>query len=913
MLQRHPLVPAMKLMAADIPEPLSTTSGHSINAEYSSAFPRLWVMTILPGALPPPRRLAPLSAGGIWATTPAPRPIVMPVSRTPAPSQSSAPRSGALSVGGKFLSSGGKSVWLNGIAYGPFAPNGEGAPFPDDVGLTRDLEHIHSLGFNLLRIYDLPTPFLLRETARLGLYLLVGIPWTDHVDFLADGPLCAEIRRTVIGAVGRLSHHDHIAGFLVGNEIEKTLTRWMGPLEVREFLENLIDRCRDAAPERLFAYATYPSTEYLMPRNADFCAANLYLESPTAMDAYLLRLQNLAGNRPLVITEFGLDVLAHGEEAQQRTAIWFRDSLLRAGTAGGVWFSYTDEWFRGGRPVIGWQFGLVDAQRTPRPLCQTFPTLPMRLTAGADAPRISVVVCTYNGSSTLARCLDSLQALSYPNYEVIVIDDGSTDPTPKIVAGFPKTRYIRQDHAGLSAARNLGASSATGEIIAYTDDDCIAHPDWLLHLHRAFQDPVCIAAGGPNIPPPPRNQTERVVAAAPGAPAHVLLNDTEAEHLPGCNLAIRRDVLLRIGGFRPRFRAAGDDVDICWRLRDTGGKLRFVPGAMVWHHRRFSIGAYLRQQRGYGDAEAHLMKEHPQRFGPLGGARWSGCIYGDTPLVGDPLEGLVYHGTFGNALFQGIYAQANRWMLDWFSGLIWIALAVLALCFQQNTIAALLLISGLAAAVIRAQRLPRPPFPLGIRGTLLLWILCLLQPLVREWARLRGMLRLSARPAFTTKLAEVFHPSPPTRWTHQGHGTSLTFWSTTGFDRNRWLDQFKDVLNRHHIAFREDDGWRRFDLELYPSWPISPSVISVTEYHGDERTLTRIRVFFRCAKWLIVTSVALTLLAAAPWTPIAAKALLCTPLIAITSFALALKGRLRALLRESLGATQNLANHGDSV
>ncbi|MCB1210469.1 MAG: hypothetical protein KDK97_14145, partial [Verrucomicrobiales bacterium] len=342
----------------------------------------------------------------------------MPVSRLPEPERRPALPPAALSVGGKFFETAGKSLWLNGVSYGPFAPNAAGEPFPAKETLTQDLEHIRSLGFNLLRIYELPTAFLLRETARLGLYLLVGIPWTDHVDFFAEAALTAEIQRNVTDTVRSLQHHDQIAGFLVGNEIEKTLTRWLDPLRVRQFLEDLIERCREAAPERLFAYATYPSTEYLMPRNADFCAANLYLESQVAMDAYLRRLQNLAGNKPLLITEFGLDVRNHGEAAQEETAVWLRDSLLRAGTGGGVWFSYTDEWFRGGRSVRDWQFGLVDAERNPRQVCQTLPNLPTRISAGKTVPKISVVVCTYNGASTLKRCLESLQTLVYPDYEV---------------------------------------------------------------------------------------------------------------------------------------------------------------------------------------------------------------------------------------------------------------------------------------------------------------------------------------------------------------------------------------------------------------------------------------------------------------------------------------------------------------
>ena len=85
-----------------------------------------------------------------------------------------------------------------------------------------------------------------------------------------------------------------------------------------------------------------------------------------------------------------------------------------------------------------------------------------------------------------------------------------------------------------------------------------------------------------------------------------MVSDTEAEHLPGCNLALRKSTLEAVGGFDPQFRAAGDDVDLCWRVQDAGGRLEFAPGALVWHHRRDRVRSYWRQQRGYGKAEALL-------------------------------------------------------------------------------------------------------------------------------------------------------------------------------------------------------------------------------------------------------------------------------------------------------------------
>ncbi|MDZ4288525.1 MAG: glycosyltransferase, partial [Prosthecobacter sp.] len=430
----------------------------------------------------------------------------------PQPSPDSPPAAGpaGLRVAGKFFRRGAEKVFLNGVSYGPFRSNERGEPFPEEVRLKADLAHIRALGFNLVRLYELPSTLFMAIAEELGLSLLVSIPWTDHVDFLQTHAQRRAIEQQVLRAVAQLKQHACIAGFLVGNEIEKTLVRWLGPLRVQRFLEHLIALGRKEAPEHLFSYATYPSTEYLAPRNADFLAVNLYLEQPEALTAYLQRLQNLAGNKPLLITEFGMDVARHGEMFQADAVRWEWRCLRQAGVAGRVWFSYTDEWYRGGKEVTEWRFGLVNAERQPRLACAVLEALPAALPDESASPRISVVVCTRNGSATLSACLSSLAQLRYPNHEIILIDDGSTHDIAAIALCFPQVRYLRQEHAGLSVARNLGASLASGEIIAYTDDDCLVDEDWLTYLATAFDDPQWVAAGGPNIPPPPRNRVEAI-------------------------------------------------------------------------------------------------------------------------------------------------------------------------------------------------------------------------------------------------------------------------------------------------------------------------------------------------------------------------------------------------------------------
>lgn len=760
---------------------------------------------------------------------------------------------------GKFFA----SYW-RGVSYGPFAPDSK-----RDV--EADFAHIAKLGFNSVRLYDVPDQAPLDAAMKHGLKLLCGIPWAEHIDFLSDASAWEDIRRRVANGAAFLGRQEAVSAILIGNEIEKTLVRWMRPERVRAAMEELIALANSQAPAKLVSYATYPSTEYLVPCNADFLAVNVYLEHREDFSRYLARLQNRAGNKPLVISEFGLDTAAHGEEAQSEVFRWFEAECLAGGCAGTFWFSYTDEWFRGGKEVTEWRFGLVTRERKER---QAGQITPAKLSQPANAPRISVVVCTRNGSRTLRECLESLKALNYPDYEVLVIDDGSTDATAEIAKGFDFVKYHRQEPAGLSVARNRGAELATGSIVAYTDDDCIAHADWLLHLSHAFADESVIAAGGPNIPPPPRNRIERVVAAAPGAPAHVLLSDTEAEHLPGCNLAIRKDALNAIGGFKADFTTAGDDVDICWRLREHGGRgsLRFVPGAMVWHHRRFTIRAYLKQQRGYGFAEALLMAEHPERFAPLGGARWRGGIYGDHLASDHPREGSIFHGPLGLGAFQTIYAANSgfRWW-DWFTGVLWVAVAIIAMLLKLHAVAVALVVFALWAAWRISLRNARAACLGGTIDRGLLWLLSFLQPVVREFARLRGMLLYAARPTWQPHMPDILPPLMPGKRSLQL--ATLAFWSETNRDRHHLLDALRAELAAKRRVYREDDGWRWFDIEMAPQADLSRALLTVSEYHGDGKCLTRVRCMLRLRHgllwnlvlWLVFTGLLATLPLPAGW------------------------------------------------
>src|SRR5262249_27094475 len=162
-------------------------------------------------------------------------------------------------------------------------------------------------------------------------------------------------------------------------------------------------------------------------------------------------------------------------------------------------------------------------------------------------------------------CLSSLERLDYPDYEIILVNDGSSDTTGEIARAHPRVRVIDTPKGGLSAARNVGLAQATGEIVAYTDADTRADRDWLTFLVQPPLTSDVVGSGGPNVVPADDPPMAQCIARAPGAPTYVLLDDRIAEHVPGCNMAFRRDTLLAIGGFNPIYLRAGDDVDVCWR------------------------------------------------------------------------------------------------------------------------------------------------------------------------------------------------------------------------------------------------------------------------------------------------------------------------------------------------------------
>lgn len=746
-------------------------------------------------------------------------------------------------VAGKFLYAGDEKLYIRGVTYGTFRPSEDGDQFPPPDVVERDFAQMAEAGINAVRTYTVPPRFVLDLAQANGLRLMVGIPWEQHVAFLASRATRKRIRRAVRDGVAACAEHPAVLCYLIGNEIPAPIVRWHGKKRVERFLRDLYREAKRVDPTALVSYANYPTTEYLDLGFADMACFNVYLESPVQFDGYIARLQNLAGERPLLLTELGLDSLRNGVAEQAHSLEWQVRHAFAGGCAGAFVFAWTDEWHRGNLDVEDWDFGVVDRERRPKPALTTVSNAYRDVPFARELawPRISVVVCSYNGSRTIRDCLEGLARLDYPDYEVIVVNDGSRDATPEIAAEYD-VRLISTENRGLSSARNTGMEAATGEIIAYTDDDARPDPHWLRYIAWTYMTTNHAAVGGPNIAPPGDGPVADAVANAPGGPVQVLQSDTVAEHVPGCNMTFRAECLRAIGGFDPRYRTAGDDVDACWRILARGWTIGFHPGAMVWHHRRNSMRMFWQQQVGYGRAESLLEAKWPEKYNTAGHLRWHGRLYGKglTRMLGGRAR--LYHGPWGSAPFQSVYEpaagllRALPLMPEWYlitAGLV--ALALLGLAWWPLLVAAPLAVLAMAAPVAQAVKSaaaaqftsnPRGLQRLKLYG--LTAFLHLMQPAARLRGRIKHGLTLWRRRSGRT-------PSWPLPGTQ-------TVWSEEWRSIDAWLRAVDSRLRANGAVGYHGGSFDGWDIEVRGGLLGGARLTATVEEHGGGRQFLRFRV-----------------------------------------------------------------------
>ncbi len=768
-----------------------------------------------------------------------------------------------ITVKGKFLFDGNEKFYVKGVTYGTFEPDKNGSQFPTPEIADYDFKMMHANGINCLRTYTVPPDHILDLASKHQLRVMVGLPWEQHITFLDDPKTISSIVERTRKEVEASKGHPAILCYTIGNEIPSGIVRWHGKNRIERFLKKLFDTVKSTDPSSLVTYVNYPTTEYIHLDFLDFNCFNVYLETPEKLSGYIQRLQNMSEEKPLVLAEIGLDSMRNGEEKQAAVLQWQVQTIFSSGCAGMFVFAWTDEWWRGGYQIEDWDFGLVTRNRSPKPaliaVTNAFQTIPVNLKT--EYPFISVVVCTYNGSATIRECLTEIMKLDYPNYEVVVINDGSKDNLPEIVQEFP-VRLISTPNRGLSNARNTGMMSARGEIIAYIDDDAYPDQQWLKYLAHAFTTTNHGCIGGPNIAPPGDGMIATAVANAPGGPVHVLVSDEIAEHVPGCNMAFRKDALIKIGGFDAVYTNAGDDVDVCWRIQDAGYSIGFHPSAVVWHHRRNSLKAYWKQQKGYGKAEALLEAKWPEKYNRFGHLAWHGRIYGNgITLPVNWKKEKIFHGVWGTALFQSVYEPAGSlltalplmpewYMLTAFCGLLGL------LGFVWSPLLWFWILFGITAGmvVIQAIRSASKTISPLVRkegsARLKMWIvfLHLIQPIARLYGRIKnGLTPWRQRGAgFKSKFAFQFVPR------------TFTYWSESWHSSEEWLGKIEKSLIRSRSRVKRNSEFDNWDLQVATGLFTKYRALLAIEEHGANKQYLRLKCRLRISASAIIIATALT-------------------------------------------------------
>src|SRR5919198_203759 len=240
-------------------------------------------------------------------------------------------------VRGKFLFVGDEKLYVRGVTYGAFRPDEDGNEYYDLDVIERDFAHMAAVGLNAVRIpHTMPPRSLLDVAQRHGLRVMVGLSAEQYVGFLNDKKDTSDIERSIRAKVRTCAGHPALLCYAIGNEIPAPVVRWFGRRRVERYLERIYQAIKSEDPDGLVTYVNYPTTEYLQLPFLDLVCFNVYLESQDRFEAYLARLQNVTGERPLLMSELGLDSLRNGEDVQVRSLDWQGPTGLVGGWARGV-------------------------------------------------------------------------------------------------------------------------------------------------------------------------------------------------------------------------------------------------------------------------------------------------------------------------------------------------------------------------------------------------------------------------------------------------------------------------------------------------------------------------------------------------------------------------------------------------
>jgi glycosyltransferase involved in cell wall biosynthesis len=264
--------------------------------------------------------------------------------------------------------------------------------------------------------------------------------------------------------------------------------------------------------------------------------------------------------------------------------------------------------------------------------------------SGEHLPFVSVVVPVLDNERVIGDCITSLLRTDYPagRREILIVDNDSTDRTAEIVRNHP-VRYVHEERRGTARARNRGIEASRGEIVAFTDADCVATTGWLRELVGEFERPEVGGVAGEIVAYPPRTRAERYAARIGHLSPRRYLARPTLPFAVTANLAFRSSVFDSVGLLDPASPQGGESTDFCTRFfRRTGAELRFSPKAVILHRHRATAGDLARQQWGYGRGHAYLYIKYGDEI-PWGW-RQSARVYADLARTAGALgaTGLAY-------------------------------------------------------------------------------------------------------------------------------------------------------------------------------------------------------------------------------------------------------------------------------
>jgi len=233
--------------------------------------------------------------------------------------------------------------------------------------------------------------------------------------------------------------------------------------------------------------------------------------------------------------------------------------------------------------------------------------------------KVSVVIPTYNRLNYLGKCLKSLskQSVGSKSFEVIVVDDGSTDGTAHYLKKINRKNFtfLRQSNKGPAAARNLGVRHAKGNIIAFIDDDCVARRDWIQNIITNFEkykDADSVACHTIPIYKKYFKNLEKFEKRNLIKNFKVIrFSGLEPDHRASTdNCALKREIFMRLKGFNIAFKYAGEDPDFWYRLLKSGYNIYHVDNIIVYHYQRMSIKKMIKRSYLFGFADTINYKDH---------------------------------------------------------------------------------------------------------------------------------------------------------------------------------------------------------------------------------------------------------------------------------------------------------------